>query len=125
MHTRILTLIAVPVVALGLTACGSSNKSSSAPTSAPGALASPPDGGTITIDSAFDFAATPVKAGGTVTVRNNSSSRHTVTADETSGGFNVTIDAGRTATFTAPATAGTYKFHCNIHSFMHGTLTVS
>ena len=32
---------------------------------------------------------------------------------------------GKTATFTAPAKAGTYKFHCNIHSQMHGTLTVT
>jgi plastocyanin len=125
MHTRILTFIGVPVLALGLAACGSSSKpaSSSAPTSAPSASAS--GSGTITIDSSFNFAATPVKAGGTVTVKNNSSSQHTVTADDSSAGFNMTIDPGKTATFTAPATAGTYKFHCNIHNFMHGTLTVS
>ncbi len=60
-----------------------------------------------------------------MTVKNNSGSQHTVTADDSSGGFNVTIDASKTATFTAPAKAGTYKFHCNIHNFMHGTLTVN
>src|SRR5882757_6074182 len=126
MHTRILTFIALPVLALGLAACGSSSKpASSSPTSAPSASASASGSGTITIDSSFNFAATPVKAGGTVTVKNNSSSQHTVTADDSSAGFNMTIDPGKTATFTAPATAGTYKFHCNIHNFMHGTLTVS
>jgi plastocyanin len=127
MHTRVLTFIAVPVLALGLAACGSSSKpsSSSSSTSAPAASASASDSGTITIDASFNFSAATVKAGSTVTVKNNSGSQHTVSADDSSAGFNVTIDAGKTATFTAPATAGTYKFHCNIHNFMHGTLTVS
>jgi plastocyanin len=58
-----------------------------------------------------------------VTVHNDGPSTHTVTAD-TTGGFDVTIDAGKDATFTAPSTAGEYKFHCSIHSQMHGTLTV-
>jgi plastocyanin len=70
----------------------------------------------------FAFTTTPVPAGATVTVRNNDAVTHTVTSDD--GKFNVTVDAGKTATFTAPA-AGTYKFHCNIHNYMHGTLTVT
>ena len=52
----------------------------------------------------------PVKAGATVT------------ADD--GSFNISIGPGKTATFTAPSAAGDYKFHCNIHSQMTGTLTV-
>ncbi|HEV7524433.1 MAG TPA: cupredoxin domain-containing protein [Acidimicrobiia bacterium] len=103
-------------LAIGLAACGSSNKgTASNPPAASGTAQ-------ITIDSAFKFNVTPVKAGSTVTVKNTSSSQHTVTQD--GGGFKVTIDAGKTATFTAPA-AGSYKFHCNIHNFMKGTLTVS
>jgi len=69
------------------------------------------------------FTTTPVKAGSTVTVTNNDTVAHTVTADD-SKSFDVTVNAGATATFTAPA-AGTYKFHCKIHSQMHGTLTVT
>jgi plastocyanin len=66
-----------------------------------------------------------VAAGGTVTVKNDdNSSQHTVTQD-TGGGFNVTVDPGKTVTFTAPSTPGSYKYHCNIHPFMHGTLTVT
>jgi plastocyanin len=64
----------------------------------------------------------PVKAGATVTAKNNDTVEHTVTADD--GSFNVTVEPGKTATFTAPNSAGDYKFHCNIHSQMHGTLTV-
>ena len=124
MHKSILTFIAVPVLALGLAACGSSSKNSgsSSTTSAP-ASASTTSGAQITIDSGFKFTSTAVTAGSTVTVQNNSNAMHTVTSDE-SGKFNVSIDAGKTATFTAPA-AGTYKFHCNIHNFMKGTLTVT
>ena len=110
---RLIVLIALSALTLGLAACGSSSKGSS------------PSSGSaqITIDSSFTFHVTPVKAGSTVTVRNDASVTHTVTADG-AGGFNVTVDAGKTATFTAPA-AGTYPFHCNIHSSMHGTLTVT
>jgi plastocyanin len=120
MQKRLLTFFAIAALAVGLAACGSSSKSSSS-TNTTGASGSTGNA-QITIDSAFTFNVKPVTAGSTVTVKNDSSSQHTVTQD--GGGFNVTIDAGKTATFTAPA-AGTYKFHCNIHSFMHGTLTVT
>jgi plastocyanin len=75
--------------------------------------------------SGFMFATTPVKAGATVTVRNKTAVQHTVSADTTSAGFDVTVDPGKTVTFTAPAKAGAYKFHCNIHTYMTGTLTVT
>lgn len=123
MQRRLFTLIAIAALAAGLAACGSSSKTA-APAASPGSSAAASGGGTITIDSGFKFAVTPVKAGATVTVKNDSTSQHTVTANDTAGGFDVTVDAGKTATFTAPA-AGTYKFHCNIHNFMTGTLTVT
>ena len=112
MQRRIFTLIAIAALSVGLAACGSSSKSSSGSSSAQ-----------ISIDSSFKFTVTPVTAGSTVTVKNNSNATHTVTSDD-AGKFNVSIDAGKTATFTAPA-AGTYQFHCNIHNFMKGTLTVT
>ena len=118
MQRRFFTLIAMTALAVGLAACGSSSKSSSPPASNSTAQ--------ITIDnsSGFTFHTTPVKAGSTVTVKNDSTLPRTPSRQD-GGGFNVTIDAGKTATFTAPATAGTYKFHCNIHNFMKGTLTVT
>src|SRR4029077_6936641 len=107
---------AISALALGLAACGSSAKSTTPAASSSGTAQ-------ITIDDSFPLHPTPVKAGSTVTVKNDSTSQHTVTQD--GGGFNVTIDPGKTATFTAPSKAGSYKYHCNIHNFMHGTLTVT
>jgi plastocyanin len=66
----------------------------------------------------------PAKAGATVRVTNNDAEAHSVTADA-GAKFDVTIQPGKTANFTAPAAAGSYKFHCSFHSNMHGTLTVT
>src|SRR3978361_1836240 len=102
MQRRIFTLIAIAALSVGLAACGSSSKSSGS------------SAAQISIDSAFKFTVTPVTAGSTVTVKNNSHATPAVPRDD-AGKFNVSIDAGKTATFTAPA-AGTYQFHCNIHN---------
>jgi plastocyanin len=112
MQRRLITLFAVAALALGLAACGSSSKSSSSSSGS----------AQITING-FSFSPTPVKAGSTVTVKNDSTTKHTVTAD--GGQFNVSIDGGQTATFTAPNKPGTYAFHCTIHPFMKATLTVN
>jgi plastocyanin len=109
-RSRIAILIlVVAALALSLAACSSSSKSGSSKS------------GDITIKD-FEFTTKPVQAGAKVTVHNDGPSQHTVTAD--AGGFDVTVDSGKDATFTAPSKAGTYKFHCSIHTQMHGTLTV-
>jgi plastocyanin len=65
-----------------------------------------------------------VKAGAKVEVRNEDSATHTVTADD--GSFDTKdVSAGGEASFTAPSTPGTYKFHCNIHSSMTAELVVT
>ena len=65
-----------------------------------------------------------VSPGARVRVMNLDQITHTVTADRSDGLFNVTVDPGSSATFTAPGKPGAYKFHCNFHSDMHGTLVV-
>jgi len=133
---RLVTAVALGALALGLGACGSSAKSSPpATTRAPAAAAGsvttstrPSSGPTITISSGpngFAFATLPVKAGAKVTVKNLTTAQHTVTADTTAGGFDLAVDPGKTATFTAPSRPGSYGFHCNIHTYMMGTLTVT
>jgi plastocyanin len=122
MQRRILLLIAAAVLAIGLAACSSSSKSASASSSSgttPAAGAAD-----ITIKD-FAFTTKPVKAGATVTVTNNGPSTHTVTSDDGKSFSTGNVDSGKTVTFTAPSAPGTYKFHCSIHTFMTGTLTVT
>jgi plastocyanin len=68
---------------------------------------------------------TTVAAGATVMVMNLDRVAHTVTADTSGSLFDVNIDAGGRASFTAPTQPGTYSFHCVYHGNMHGTLVVS
>src|SRR5690349_14411953 len=133
MHRSLGFVLAASCAVVALAACGSSSKSSSPTTTAPAAAsatttAPSASGPAITIKTAgstFAFATTPVAAGATVTIKNETDAQHTVTADTTEGGFDVTVDAGKTATFTAPKQAGAYGFHCNIHTNMQAKLTVT
>ena len=112
---------------MALTAAGCSSDSKSSSTNAPaaaapgGTTAAAPAGAGLTI-SGNAFSAASVTAGTEFTITNNDSVGHTVTDD--GGTFNVQVPAGGTAPLTIPA-AGTYKIHCNIHSSMHGTITVA
>jgi plastocyanin len=65
-----------------------------------------------------------VAVGDTVTWTNNQAGvPHTVTAD--AGAFDSgTVASGAAFTFSF-TTAGTFTYHCNIHPFMHGTVTVT
>ncbi len=64
-----------------------------------------------------------VSPGATVTVKNEDSATHTVTASDKS--FDTgDVAPGGTKTFTAPKKAGSYSYICSIHNYMQGTLTV-
>ena len=117
--------LVVVLVAVGA-ACGSSSHASGPASTATststtaGSEATP----TITISKELRFSSVPVHAGATVTVRNDSAAEHTVSADTAAGAFDITSEPGKTMTFTAPSKPGAYRYHCNIHTFMHGTLEV-
>jgi plastocyanin len=128
---RPLLAVAALVVSVGLlAACGSSSHSSASPTttSTPAQGSGPAiTGTTITIKNfAFSPSTLTVAAGATITVHNNDSATHTVTAADPHSGLFTTGDVapGGTVTFTAPATPGTYPYICMIHQFMHGALNV-
>lgn len=72
----------------------------------------------------FDYSGPKaVQPGATITVQNKDSITHTVTADN-GDAFDVRVDGGKSATFKAPGRPGSYPYHCEYHSNMHGTLMV-
>jgi plastocyanin len=65
-----------------------------------------------------------VRPGQQLSIVNNDEMNHTVTSDQ-NGLFDIVASgSGGVTTFTAPATPGTYPFHCKYHANMHGVLTV-
>ena len=71
---------------------------------------------------AFDPASVTAAVGSTVTWTNQDNTAHTVTADD--GSFDSkTIGNGQTFSQAFP-TAGTFAYHCSIHSTMTATITV-
>jgi plastocyanin len=119
-------------VALAIAACSGkatpapSSQASAAPPAAsttPSAAATTAAGSEVTIAS-FSFQPTTltITVGTTVTWTNTDSATHTVTADD--GSFN-SDKLGSGATFSQTfATAGTFAYHCAIHSSMKATVTV-
>ncbi|MRH89484.1 plastocyanin [Nocardia sp. SYP-A9097] len=77
----------------------------------------------VTISNHMFQTPASVKAGATITVRNDDSDEHTVTA--TAGGFDTEVQGKQTVTFTAPTSPGSYDFYCKYHPSMKATLVVS
>jgi plastocyanin len=73
-------------------------------------------------NSAFAPATMTVRVGDTVTWTNRDAFSHTSTSDTGAWDTGV-IRAGAASSFTFAA-AGTFAYHCAIHSFMHGTIVV-
>jgi plastocyanin len=96
---------------------GSGTSTGSAPTAA----------NTVVIKNfSFSPSTLTVAPGTKVTVTNEDSVTHTLTSTASPHAFDTgDIGAGTTTTFTAPGKAGSYPYICTIHTYMHGTLTVS
>ncbi|MEN0135153.1 MAG: cupredoxin domain-containing protein [Rhodococcus sp. (in: high G+C Gram-positive bacteria)] len=135
---RVLTLV-LPILlgAFALAACGSDSDDSSASsesehggnhmmTDMP-SMSMPmsmPAGAREIVISDFKYTLPGTFAPGEqVTVRNDDTAEHTVTAD-TGDLFDVEVEPGATATFTVPGQPGTFAFHCTYHPNMVGTLEV-
>jgi len=133
---RALALGAAALLALGLAACGDDDDDAAedtptteaeadTSTTAADAGAEPADGATV-VASGFAFQVPEsVAAGATVTFDNQDSAPHTMTADEGDAFDSGRVDGGAQGEVTAPAEAGTYAFHCDVHPNMTATLTVA
>ncbi|MFI1302583.1 cupredoxin domain-containing protein [Streptomyces sioyaensis] len=126
-------LAAVALCTVGLGSCTNSgggtapsrSRTPSVPTVTAGPTSAAPATARLTIkDFAFKPAALSVRPGGTVTVVNEDSTTHTVTATGSKPFDTGSIGPGKTVTFKAPGKAGSYPFLCTIHPYMKGTLTV-
>jgi len=82
------------------------------------------DSGTVSIqDFSFQPGNSTISAGDTLTWSNGDSVTHTVSADD--GSFDSgSLATGDTASWRFDS-AGSYSYHCNIHPFMQGTITVN
>ena len=124
-HQRILAVLALCfALAVLLAACGgddSSSGSSNSGTTSGSGSGSSSGPVAVTIDN-FAFSVKPVTAGQSFKVQNKDGTEHTFTANN--GTFDVDVPAGKTVTVDGQK-AGSYAFHCKIHSFMTGTLKVS
>ena len=112
-------LVAIAAIAVFMVGCSSSKKKSSSGTSSPSASATAP------VIKNFSFSPDPikVKVGAKVTWTNDDNTDHTVQADNNTFG-SAHLAHGTTFSFTFTK-AGTYTYHCAIHTYMKGTVTVS
>ncbi|MCG6493058.1 cupredoxin domain-containing protein [Kitasatospora sp. A2-31] len=79
---------------------------------------------TVTIKNfLFNPATFTVAPGAKITVTNQDSTGHTLTAigKEFDTGL---LEQGQSATITAPSAPGSYAYHCDVHPNMTGTLVV-
>lgn len=74
------------------------------------------------VDSAFSPTTVSVAVGGEVTWTHNGALPHTVTLDD--GPNCGTLNSGDTVSHVF-STVGTFDYHCNIHSSMQATVTVT
>jgi plastocyanin len=86
----------------------------------------PGDGATEVAIRNFAYAppALTVVTGTAVSWTNEDEAPHTVTADDGESFESTLLDQGGTYQLAAPA-PGTYEYHCEVHPFMTGTLTVT
>ncbi len=141
MSRRMLSVLGLSaVLSLALAACGSSGSTAAPAASAPGAsvAASAPAApasavcaeddnvGTVKVsieNFAFNPSAITAKVGETISFTNADSASHTATLDD--GSCATTLIANGKTKGLKFSAAGTYPFHCSIHTTMKGTITVS
>lgn len=118
---KLLGGLIVLVMALGLASCGGDDDDSATASNSGGASS------TVSVTAQgfkFDPTSATAKAGDvTFKITNKDTTNHTFTIDGTD--VDIKLDPKGSGTTTATLKAGSYEWHCSIHSSMKGTLTVS
>jgi plastocyanin len=128
-------LILMLVVAAGATVmiAGCTSSSNTSPSSANNAVTSTASTSTASTSTAsqnsiaiqnyaFSPSALTIQKGANVTWKNDDSVQHTVVSDSPAFSSPL-LNTGDTYTFQFNST-GTYPYHCSIHTYMKGTITV-
>ena len=124
-HASASLLVLAAVAVVPIAGCGSSSGSNAAKSGGSSSQSKPSGGGSGSVSIAnFKFTPASLTVSGTrIPVANHDSTAHTVTADDGHSFDTGNIDPGSSATVTV-SKPGTYKYHCSIHPFMHGTFVV-
>jgi len=120
---RPLALLLAAALALGLTACGGSDKKTTS------SSATPASGGGAEVKVSmknikFVPMAIQAKVGQKITWTNDDPVAHTVTAEKGADFDSGTVNSGGTFSFT-PKKAGAIAYVCTIHPGQTGTITVA
>lgn len=84
-----------------------------------------PQTSAVTIQNfAFNPSSLTIKVGTTVTWTNQDSSTHTITSDSGNELNSGNIPSGQTYSHTFNS-VGIFNYHCSIHTYMRGTITVN
>jgi plastocyanin len=111
---------------LGLVVAGCGSGGTTSPATPSTSAAEPIAANTVVINNfSFSPADLTVAPGTKVTVKNEDSTTHTLTATGAKAFDTGNIASGASAPFTAPTQPGSYAYTCTIHPFMKGTLKVS
>lgn len=90
----------------------------------PGTGTPQPGNSAITIQNfAFTPKITTITVGSTVTWTNNDVTAHTITSNDSAFTSSTVLSPGRSYSYTFTS-AGTYNYHCSIHTSMTGTVIV-
>ncbi|HKB28566.1 MAG TPA: plastocyanin/azurin family copper-binding protein [Candidatus Limnocylindrales bacterium] len=126
MH-RAARLFVGTITVVALAACGSGAATGAPGAGAGAACAKSSAAGTVkagVADFAFAPSTVTAKVGDVITWTNGGPASHTVTVDNAPACDTGAIASGSTGSLTFSA-AGSYPFHCSIHSSMKGTITIS
>jgi plastocyanin len=119
----IVSLVALAALAGLVAGCGGSDATPSTAQSGGSAQPAALSGDSLTIKNfKFTPASIAVSRGARITVTNHDTTAHTATADDGHSFDTGNIDPGSSATLALKT--GTYKYHCSIHPFMHGSIVV-
>jgi plastocyanin len=120
----ILTLGAVAAAVTPLSGCGGGESHAG---SSPKPASAPASGGTAAAVKIAGFKFAPArltaKSGAKITVSNDDSTAHTFTANDGTSFDTGPLDPGSSQTVSV-SKPGSYAYHCSIHPFMKGTLSV-